>query len=400
MKVIVEIKEEPSMLSLPALTEGEEEEKVKPLPPAKDPDNAAIAEEGEEPLKTPPPSNITTAVAEEEYAGPMVEGLSIHTIAGEEDSTTTPPTRHCQQGEEAKTWTCVPLLQRVSKITRKTSNDPHVSKIDNKTDCSLDNIDNSDEEIELPSDILEALERQDEGSKPNIEELEIVNLANEGEEPREVKIGTRCAAEQKEALIALLREFHEIFAWSYQDMPGLDTDIVVHKIPLKPECKPVKQALRRMKPEVILKIKEEVEKQLKAGFLSTVTYSDWVANIVPVPKKDGKVRMCVDYRDLNRASPKDNFPLPHIDTLVDNTATNVVFSFMDGFSGYNQIKMAEEDKSKTAFITHWGTFVYDVMPFGLKNAGATYQRAMVTLFHDMIHHEIEVYVDDMKMGSI
>jgi ribonuclease HI len=229
--------------------------------------------------------------------------------------------------------------------------------------------------------------------------LEIINLANEGEEPREVKIGTRCAAEQKEALIALLREFHEIFAWSYQDMPGLDTDIVVHKIPLKPECKPVKQALRRMKPEVILKIKEEVEKQLKAGFLSTVTYSDWVANIVPVPKKDGKVRMCVDYRDLNRASPKDNFPLPHIDTLVDNTATNVVFSFMDGFSGYNQIKMAEEDKSKTAFVTHWGTFVYDVMPFGLKNAGATYQRAMVTLFHDMIHHEIEVYVDDMIAKS-
>uniref|UniRef100_A0A2N9GTJ6 Reverse transcriptase/retrotransposon-derived protein RNase H-like domain-containing protein n=1 Tax=Fagus sylvatica TaxID=28930 RepID=A0A2N9GTJ6_FAGSY len=374
-EVIVEIKEEPSVLSLPALTEGEEEEEVKPLPP---------------------PSNIiTTAVAEEEYAGPMVEGLSIHTIAGEEDSTTTPPTRHCQQGEGSPrrglAYHCYSVSRSSNEITRKTSNDPHVSKIDNKTDCSLDNIDNSDEEIELPNDILEALERQDEGSKPNIEELEIVNLADEGEEPREVKIGTRCAAEQKEALIALLREFHEIFAWSYQDMPGLDTDIVVHKIPLKPECKPVKQALRRMKPEVILKIKEEVEKQLKAGFLSTVTYSDWVANIVPVPKKDGKVRMCVDYRDLNRASPKDNFPLPHIDTLVDNTATNVVFSFMDGFSGYNQIKMAEEDKSKTAFITHWGTFVYDVMPFGLKNAGATYQRAMVTLFHDMIHHEIEKY---------
>jgi hypothetical protein len=182
-------------------------------------------------------------------------------------------------------------------------------------------------------------------------------------------------------------------------MSGLDTDIVVHKIPLKPECKPVKQALRRMKPEVILKFKEEVEKQLKAGFLSTVTYSDWVANIVPVPKKDEKVRMCVDYQDLNRANPKDNFPLPHIDTLVNNTATNVVFLFMDGFSRYNQIKMPEEDKSKTAFITHWGTFVYDIIPFSLKNAGATYQRAMVTLFHDMIHHEIEVYVDDMITKS-
>uniref|UniRef100_A0A2N9HUQ1 G-patch domain-containing protein n=1 Tax=Fagus sylvatica TaxID=28930 RepID=A0A2N9HUQ1_FAGSY len=138
-------------------------------------------------IKAPPLNLITTAVAEEEYAGPMVEGLSIHTIAEEEDSTTTPPTRHCQQGEEVKTWTCVPLLQRVSssnEITRKTSNDPHVSKIDNKTDCSLDNIDNSDEEIELPSDILEALERQDEGSKPNIEELEIVNLANTGNRRR------------------------------------------------------------------------------------------------------------------------------------------------------------------------------------------------------------------------
>ena len=280
-----------------------------------------------------------------------------------------------------------------------TQNPKRSLKIDNKADCSLDNIDNSDEEVELPNDILEALEGQDEWSKPNIEKLEVINLVKEGEEPKEVKIGTRFTIEQKEALVALLKEFHEIFAWSYQDMPSLDTDIVVHKIPLKPECKPVRQALRRMKPKVILKIKEEVEKQLKAGFLSTMTYSDWIANIVPMPKKDGKVRMCMDYRDLNRASPKDNFPLPHIDTLVDNTATKAVFSFMDGFSGYNQIKMVDEDKSKTAFVTHWGTFVYDVMPFGLKNAEATYQRAMVTLFHDMIHHEIEVYVDDMIAKS-
>ena len=109
--------------------------------------------------------------------------------------------------------------------------------------------------------------------------------------------------------------------------------------------------------------------------------------------------MCVDYSDLNLASPKDNFPLPHIDTLVDNTATNRFFSLMDGFSGYNQIKMAEEDKAKISFTTHWGTYAYDVMPFGLKNADATYQRAMVALFHDMMHKEIEVYVDDMIAKS-
>ncbi|PKI56502.1 hypothetical protein CRG98_023140 [Punica granatum] len=99
------------------------------------------------------------------------------------------------------------------------------------------------------------------------------------------------------------------------------------------------------------------------------------------------------------ANPKDNFPLPHIDVLVDNTAHHTQFSFMDGFSGYNQVQMAEEDKVKTTFITMWGTFCYKVMPFGLKNAGATYQRAMVTLFHDMIHKEIEVYVDDMIAKS-
>lgn len=118
-----------------------------------------------------------------------------------------------------------------------------------------------------------------------------------------------------------------------------------------------------------------------------------------MPKNDGKVRMCVDYRDLNRASPKDDFLLPHIDVLVDNTVQFSVFSFMDGFSGYNQIKMAPEDMEKTMFITPWGTFCYKVMPFGLKSTWATYRRAMVTLFHDMIHKEIECYVDDMIVKS-
>src|SRR3954466_15614736 len=147
------------------------------------------------------------------------------------------------------------------------------------------------------------------------------------------------------------------------------------------------------------KIKDEVEKQFNAGFLKVTVYPPWVANFLPVPKKDGKVRTCVDYRDLIIASPKDDFPLPHIDVLVDNTAEFSVFSFMDGFSSYNQIKMAPEDMEKTTFITPWGTFCYKVMPFELKNAGATYQRAMTTLFHDMMHKEIEVYVDDMIAKS-
>src|ERR1043165_8295428 len=107
----------------------------------------------------------------------------------------------------------------------------------------------------------------------------------------------------------------------------VDTSIVEHHLPLKPECPPVKQRLRRVHPDMADKIKKEVQKQIDAGFLDTSEYPHWLANIVPVPKKDGKVRMCVDYRDLNKASPKDNFPLLHIDILVDNTTKFNIFSF-------------------------------------------------------------------------
>ena len=119
-----------------------------------------------------------------------------------------------------------------------------------------------------------------------------------------------------------------------------------------------------MHPEMSGKIKVEVMKQFNEGFLAVTSYTQWVSNVVPVPKKYGKVYMCVDYRDLNRASPKDDFPLPHIDVLVDNTAQHKVLSFMDSFSGYNQIKMAPKDMEKTTFVTQWGTFCYKVMPFG------------------------------------
>ena len=106
-----------------------------------------------------------------------------------------------------------------------------------------------------------------------------------------------------------------------------------------------------MRPDWALKVKEEVEKQFEAGFIVVTEYPEWVANIVPVPKKDGRIRVCVDFRDLNKASPKDDFPLPHIDVLVDSTAGHELLSFMDGFSGYNQVLMAPEDREKTTFIT-------------------------------------------------
>ena len=148
-----------------------------------------------------------------------------------------------------------------------------------------------------------------------------------------------------------------------------------------------------------MQVKEEIQKKLSVGFLLVVEYLEWLANVIPVPKKDGKVRVCVVFRDLNKANPKDDFPLPHINMLVDSTAWHPMLSFMDGFFGYNQILMVPEDIEKTSFITKWGTYYYRLMPFGLKNAGATYQSAATTLFHDMIHRDVEVYVDDMIVKS-
>ena len=132
----------------------------------------------------------------------------------------------------------------------------------------------------------------------------------------------------KECLIQLLHDYVDVFSWSYEDMPGLDADIVVHHLPTKEDCPPVKQKVRRMRPYMSEKIKVEVMNHFNAGFLDVTSYLQWVVNVVPIPKKDDKVRMCVDYRDLNRESPKDDFPLPHIDILVDNTAQHKVFSFM------------------------------------------------------------------------
>ena len=141
-------------------------------------------------------------------------------------------------------------------------------------------------------------------------------------------------------------------------MPRIDPEIAQHHIDTHDYMVPVKKTLRRMRIKWLLRIKEEVTKQLRVGFIKLVNQAEWKANIVFVPRKDGKVRMCVDCRDLNKACLKNDFPFPHIDILVDNTTGSALMSFMDGFSGYNQIKMAPKDITKTTFTTKWGIYSY------------------------------------------
>ena len=183
-------------------------------------------------------------------------------------------------------------------------------------------------------------------------------------------------------------------------MPGIDPSVITHRLNVYPSSKPVRQKKRVFAPERDNAIKEEVQKLTTAQFIRKVYYPDWLTNVVMVKKANGKWRMCVDFTDLNKACPKDSYPLPRIDQLVDSTAGHQLLSFMDAFSGYNQIRMDEVDQEKTSFITSQGLFYYKVLPFGLKNAGATYQRLVNHMFHLQIGRNVEVYVNDMLVKSL
>ena len=137
----------------------------------------------------------------------------------------------------------------------------------------------------------------------------------------------------------------------------------------------------------------------RAGAIKEVFYPEWLANTVVVKKKSEKWRVCVDFTDLNKACPKDPFPMPRIDQLMDATVGHPRMSFLDAFQGYHQIPLVLEDQEKTAFVTPTGNYRYKVMPFGLKNAGSTYQRMMTRMFEPQLSKDIEIYVDDMVVKS-
>uniref|UniRef100_A0A2N9JB12 RNA-directed DNA polymerase n=1 Tax=Fagus sylvatica TaxID=28930 RepID=A0A2N9JB12_FAGSY len=231
------------------------------------------------------------------------------------------------------------------------------------------------------------------------EDLKVINLSHDPGIDKSVSISTSLSAVERACLINLLKEYQDVFAWKYDEMPGIDPGLVAHSLNVEPGTKPVVQPARTFHTEVEAQITQEVKKLLTAGFIKPIQHPRWLSNIVPVKKKNGQIRCCVDFRNLNKACPKDEFPLPNMDLLIDSAAGSAMFSFMDGFSGYNQIRMSPRDAEKTAFRTPIGNFYYTVMPFGLKNAGATYQRTMTAMFHDMIHQEIEDYVDDIIVKS-
>src|SRR5438105_3893206 len=182
-------------------------------------------------------------------------------------------------------------------------------------------------------------------------------------------------------------------------MPGVPQKVIEHSLNVKEGAKPVKQRLCRFAQDRKEAIRDELTKLTAANFIREVYHPDWLANPVLVKKKNGKWRMCVDYTDLNKACPKDPFGLPRIDQVVDSTAGSELLCFLDAYSGYHQVSLAESDCIKTSFIMPFGAYCYITMPFGLKNADATYQRAMQRCLHDQLGRNVEPYVDDVFIKS-
>jgi hypothetical protein len=196
--------------------------------------------------------------------------------------------------------------------------------------------------------------------KSQEEEVTYCNIGTT-KNPNIIKLSKALDAEQKDRYVSLIKKFVDTFAWSYEYLKTFDTDIIQHKIPLKTGSKPFRQNIQQFNPMLMSIIEKELKRMLDAKIIVPLRYSSWVANSVPLRKKSGEIRLCVDFRNLNKCSLKDNYPLPKMDHILQRVVGAHNISLLDGYFGYNQIAVCEGDKEKTTFTTPWGTFMYDKM---------------------------------------
>ncbi|KAL0461185.1 UNVERIFIED_CONTAM: Transposon Ty3-G Gag-Pol polyprotein [Sesamum latifolium] len=166
----------------------------------------------------------------------------------------------------------------------------------------------------------------------------------------------------------MLETQHRCLRLDPQDLEGIEPEVITHHLNIDPRVKPIKQKKIHFCPKKDKIIQAEIDKLVAAGHVEEIQFPEWLCNVVLVPKPDGKWRMCLDFRDLNRACPKDFYPLPRIDQLVDSTSGCELLSMMDASQGYHQIMLVPKEIKKVSFITSAGTFCYVAMLFGLKNA--------------------------------
>ncbi|KAG9458144.1 hypothetical protein H6P81_002652 [Aristolochia fimbriata] len=276
-------------------------------------------------------------------------------------------------------------------------------------------------EAENKEELEEEIKEQgpQEAPKPELKPLPI-NLKyvflEENDKP--VIISSCLIGLEEKMLIEVLSKHKKAISWSLSDIEEINPTIFTHRILMEDNYKPSIQPQRRLNPTLQEVVKKEVIKLLDAGIIYPISDSAWVSPVQVVPKMGGTTvihnenneliptrtvtgwRVCIDYRKLNTTTRKDHFPLPFIDQMLQRLAENKFYYFLDGYSGYFQIPIAPEDQEKTTFTCPYGTFAYRRMPFGLCNAPITFQRCMITLFHDMIGKMMEIFMDDFTLYGL
>jgi hypothetical protein len=214
-----------------------------------------------------------------------------------------------------------------------------------------------------------------------------------------VLLGSQLSDEQEKTLLRFLFNNKDVFAWSANDLYGENRDVIEHSLNVDPSFRPRKQRLHKMSEDKTEGARNKVKRLLSVGIIREVKYLEWLANIVMVKKVNGKSRMFIDFTYLNKACPKEEFPLPRIDSLVDAAASSELMSLLDCYSGYHQIWMKKEDELKTSFITPSDTYCYLRMPEGLKNARGSFNRMTAKVLHSQIGRNVLTYVDDIIVKS-
>jgi hypothetical protein len=256
---------------------------------------------------------------------------------------------------------------------------------------------------------LKRIEERKEPSEEAKRDKEKIEIAADGETKKvylddmpdkAVTIGAHLNPEEEKELIQFLNKNKDAFAWSAKDLQGINKDIIEHTLETDEKIVPKKLKLRKMSKEKAKAVEAEVQRLQDAKVIREVKYPVWLANTMPVKKKNGKWRMCVDFTDLNKACKKDDFPLERVDKIVDDAANSEMLSLVDMFSGYHQIRVRREHEEKTSFITPFGTFYFVRMPKGLKNAGCTFSRMIAIVHHPQLRRNILEYVDDIVVKSV
>jgi hypothetical protein len=216
---------------------------------------------------------------------------------------------------------------------------------------------------------------------------------------RTVMIGIEVSTEDEGKLLQFLRNNQDVFAWSKSDLTGVHRSVIEHALNTDPKIEPKLQRQRQMSGDRVKSVEAEVQKLLDAKIIREVQYPVWVANVVMVPKKNGNMRMCIDFTELNKECPKDPYPLPRIDVIIDQAAGCDMLSLLYCFSGYHQVWMRREDEAKTGFTTPFGIFCFVRMPEGLRNAGSTFNRMMKLILGNKLGRNASAYVDDIVIMS-